>query len=134
MTREQFLIGMKILWSVGGAKPDDETLEIWFRMLRGSDPYLFALAIDELAKNKSGEELRGANLVNAIREGMKSHAGKLEMKRWRLSLPSQEPLNQHEIKYLTGQTKMPQLQAFDPIGTIMAAARYPKPDEKEKQA
>lgn len=64
MTRDDFRLGVKILLSCGGPDVDKETLEVWFRMLRGFTGQEFSKAVTDLCQTE--KYLHKINIVAEI--------------------------------------------------------------------
>ena len=86
MTREQFLMGLKVFWSCGGTKEDKETLEVWFRMLKDISPEDFEKAIMDICRNR--KELSGFsfNFVAEVLERAKAYKKERRGLEWKKQL------------------------------------------------
>lgn len=86
MTRQEFLLGLKVFWSCGGNKEDKETLEVWYRMLQDLDPKDFEQAIMDICQTKT--ELSGFsfNFVAEVKSRARSYRSRRKNNEWKQHL------------------------------------------------
>lgn len=78
MTREHFQAGLKIFFSCGGPNVDEQTLEVWYRMLANIHPEDFEKAILDLCQEE--KELGRINFVAEVKDRSGSHRRQRESK------------------------------------------------------
>ena len=74
MEASQFQTGLKVFLSCGGPNPDEQTIEVWFRMLRGVHPVDFEKAVMDICQNNL--DLGRINFVAEVLQWAKIHRAK----------------------------------------------------------
>ena len=66
-------MGLKIFLSCGGPNPDEETLEVWFRMLKDVHPQDFENAVLDICRKT--KDMGRVNFVAEVLDWAKLHRG-----------------------------------------------------------
>lgn len=71
MEASQFQTGLKVLLSCGGPNPDEQTIEVWFRMLGHVHPVDFEKAVMDICQNN--KDLGRINFVAEVLDYAGAH-------------------------------------------------------------
>jgi hypothetical protein len=99
MTDLEFQRGLKVFWSSGGVHPDEETLEVWYKMLERTTLPEYQFAIQGLIKDE--DSLSTINFVKQIEDRAKVFRAKNKGQEWKEQFePPEDPMPQQTMKEL----------------------------------
>ncbi len=86
MTKPEFLKGLKVYWSSGGATTDAETIEVWFQIVQGIPLIAYQFAIKGIIEEV--DNLALINFVKQVKDRAKMFAGKNRGQEWKKQHPA----------------------------------------------